>query len=84
MKHLDNLHPDRFYSELVDNAFLIHEVVEGEHNPVNYEIILILKTQQMRLRTMEQIYRNMEMPIILKRIRYMSASCIWKIWNVRQ
>jgi hypothetical protein len=30
MKHLDNIHPDRFYTNLVDNAFLIHEVVEGE------------------------------------------------------
>jgi DNA segregation ATPase FtsK/SpoIIIE-like protein len=30
MKHLDNIHPDRFYTELVDNAFLIHEVIEGE------------------------------------------------------
>jgi|MDTC01.2.fsa_nt_gb hypothetical protein len=30
MTHLDNIHPDRFYTDLVDNAFLIHEVVEGE------------------------------------------------------
>ena len=30
MKHLDNIHTDRFYTDLVDNAFLIHEVVEGE------------------------------------------------------
>lgn len=30
MKHLDQIHPDRFYTELVDNAFLIHEVVEGK------------------------------------------------------
>ena len=30
MKHLDNIHTDRFYRDLIDNAFLIHEVVEGE------------------------------------------------------
>ena len=30
MTHLDNIHPDRSYTDLVDNAFLIHEVVEGE------------------------------------------------------
>lgn len=30
MKHLDNIHSDRFYTELVESAFLIHEVVEGK------------------------------------------------------
>ena len=29
MKHLDNIHPDRFYTELVDNAFLI-QMIQGE------------------------------------------------------
>jgi uncharacterized tellurite resistance protein B-like protein len=30
MEHLDKIHPERFYRELIDNAFLIQEVVEGE------------------------------------------------------
>ncbi len=31
MKELDNIHPDRFYTDLVSNGTLIQESVEGEN-----------------------------------------------------
>lgn len=30
MEHLDGIHYERFYRELIDDAFLIQEVIEGE------------------------------------------------------
>ena len=30
MEHLDEIHYERFYRDLIDTAFLINEVVEGE------------------------------------------------------
>ena len=30
MEHLDGIHYERFYRDLIDTAFLINEVVEGE------------------------------------------------------
>jgi len=37
MEHLDNIHPERFYRELIDDAFLIQEVVEGETESGEWE-----------------------------------------------
>jgi hypothetical protein len=37
MEHLDNIHPERFYRELIEDAFLIQEVVEGETESGEWE-----------------------------------------------
>ena len=37
MEHLDGIHYERFYRDLIDTAFLINEVVEGETESGNIE-----------------------------------------------
>ena len=37
MEHLVNIHYERFYRDLIDNATLIHEVIEGETEDGDFE-----------------------------------------------
>jgi len=37
MEHLDGIHYERFYRDLIDTAFVINEAVEGETEAVDIE-----------------------------------------------
>ena len=37
MEHLDGIHYERFYRDLMDSATLIYEVIEGETDDGNLE-----------------------------------------------